>query len=151
MGVIVLDDRTASLEITVYSELFDARRALLKEDALVFVTGKVRGGDDERRLAVIADDIVDLASARAQAFAALTIQLDEMASVARLRDALAPYRAAANGSATIGGCRVVLQVANGRGSAILRLPDAWRVRGEQRLLDELRAQPHVRGAEFSYD
>jgi len=158
MGVIVLDDGTAAIELTVFAEIFDRKRALLKEDTLVFVSGRVRAGDADQRLSVNADEIIDLAEARARAQAALRIEVDNVASVAKLKDALMPYRVVpangGNGGAQVGecsaGCRVVLHVANGNGSADLRLPDAWRVRGDERLLDELRAQPRVRGAGFTY-
>jgi len=163
MGVIVLDDGTAALELTVFSELFDRKRALLKEDTLVFVTGRVRPGDADQRLSVLADEVIDLAEARARAQAALRIDVENVASVAKLRDTLVPYRVAiANGgnggngevrtpaSNVAAGCRVVLHVANSNGCADIRLPDAWRVRGDERLLEELRAQPRVRGADFSY-
>ena len=162
MGVIVLDDGTATLELTVFAELFDRKRALLKEDTLVFVTGRVRSGDADQRLSVLADDVIDLAEARARAQAALRIEVENVASVAKLRDMLLPYRVAvANGgnggngevrapATYAAGCRVVLHVANRSGCADIRLPDAWRVRGDERLLEELRAQPRVRGAGFSY-
>ncbi len=149
IGVIVLDDATAAIEITVFAELFDRKRALLKEDTLVFVTGRVRAGDGER-LSVLADEIIDLAEARARAQAALRIEVDGVASVAKLKDALVPYRVANGNGEGNGGCRVVLHVANRGGCADLRLPDAWRVRGDERLLEELRAQPRVRGVGFSY-
>jgi DNA polymerase-3 subunit alpha len=163
MGVIVLDDGTAALELMVFSELFDRKRALLKEDTLVFVTGRVRAGDAEQRLSVLADDVIDLAEARARAQADLRIEVENVASVAKLKDTLVPYRVpganggnGSNGEVRAGasdaaaGCRVVLHVANSNGCADIRLPDAWRVRGDERLLEELRAQPRVRGAGFSY-
>ncbi|MGE5337399.1 MAG: DNA polymerase III subunit alpha [Gemmatimonadota bacterium] len=149
IGVIVLDDATAAIEITVFAELFDRKRALLKEDTLVVVTGRVRAGDGER-LSVLADEILDLAEARARAQAALRIEVDGVASVAKLKDALVPYRVANGNGEGAAGCRVVLHVANRGGCADLNLPDAWRVRGDERLLEELRAQPRVRGVGFHY-
>jgi hypothetical protein len=72
--------------------------------------------------------------------------------VAKLKESLAPYRAGISGAPLhSGGCRVMVQVANGSGAASVWLPDSWRVRGEQRLLDELCALPHVQRAAFRYD
>ncbi len=63
----------------------------------------------------------------------------------RLREALAPYRAA-NGS----GCRVIVSYRNGAGSADLLLAEDWRVRAEEALVEELRRQPRVVEAAYCY-
>jgi len=47
------------------------------------------------------------------------------------------------------GCRVVLRYANEQASADILLPDRWRVRGDDRLLEDLRSQAKVRAA-FCY-
>src|SRR5499427_564190 len=92
MGVIVLDDGTAQLELMVFSELYDRKRALLKEDTLVFVTGKVRFDEFSQRFSISADDLMDLAEARARAEARLRIELDSAIDVASLKGALQAYR-----------------------------------------------------------
>jgi DNA polymerase-3 subunit alpha len=152
MGVIVLDDGSAQLELMIFAELFDRRRALLKEDTLVFVTGRVREFDG--RLSVSADDVMDLAEARAKAQAALRIEMEGAADVARLRNLLAPYRVppAANGNAGNGlaGCRVVVRYRNAVGSADLALSEDWRVRPDDELITELKQQPRVRSAAYAY-
>jgi DNA polymerase-3 subunit alpha len=150
MGVIVLDDGSAQLELMIFSELFDRRRPLLKEDSLVFVTGRVREFDG--RLTVNVDDVMDLAEARARAQAALRIEMEGAADVARLRTLLSPYRvAAANGSGNpAGGCRVVVSYRNSIGCADLALPEEWRVRPDDTLVDDLKQQGRVRGAKFTY-
>jgi DNA polymerase-3 subunit alpha len=151
MGVIVLDDGTAQLELMVFSELYDRRRALLKEDTLVFVTGRVREFDG--RLSINVDDVTDLAEARARAQAALRIEMEGATDVARLRTLLAPYRVtSANGNPGNGlaGCRVVVNYCNGVGRADLALSEAWRVRPEDALIDDLKQQARVRSARFAY-
>jgi len=151
MGVIVLDDGSAQLELMIFAELFDRRRALLKEDTLVFVTGRVREFDG--RLSVSADDVIDLTEARARAQAALRIEMEGATDVARLRSLLQPYRVngQTNGSADSGlsGCRVVVNYCNGVGRADLALSDQWRIRPEDSLLAELRQQPRVRSALYA--
>ena len=49
MGVIVLDDGSARVELVVYSELFESARNWLKEDQLLIVEARVsnKGGEDE--------------------------------------------------------------------------------------------------------
>jgi DNA polymerase-3 subunit alpha len=146
MGVIVLDDATAQLELTVYAELYDRKRALLREDTLVFVLGKARYDEFRERLTVNADDLMDLAEARARAAARLRIEVDGAPDLARFRSTLAPFKIG-NGSS---GCRVVVHYCNGIGSADLLLSEDWRVRPDEALLAELKQQPKVRVAEIRY-
>jgi hypothetical protein len=47
------------------------------------------------------------------------------------------------------GCRVVMRYANELAAADIVLPDLWRVRGDDRLIEDLRAQAKVRAA-FCY-
>jgi DNA polymerase-3 subunit alpha len=148
MGVVVLDDATAQLELMVFSELYDRKRALLKEDQLLFVVGKVRYDEFAQRLSISAEDLMDLTEARARAAARLRIEVDGAGDVARLRDALAPYRTENGASGS--GCRIVVSYSNATGSAELPLPEDWRVRPEDRLVAELAAQPRVRRAYFKY-
>ena len=148
MGVVVLDDATAQLELMVFSELYDRKRALLKEDQLLFVVGKVRYDEFAQRLSISADELMDLTEARARAAARLRIELEGAGDVAWLRDALAPYRTSNGGSSN--GCRIVVNYSNGAGCADIPLPEDWRVRPEERLLTELSAQPRVRRAYFNY-
>ncbi|HEX5640074.1 MAG TPA: DNA polymerase III subunit alpha, partial [Burkholderiaceae bacterium] len=142
MGVVVLDDGTAQLELMVFSELYDRKRALLKEDQLLFVVGKVRYDEFAQRLSISAEDLMDLTEARAKAAARLKIEVEGAGDVARLRDALTPYRTTNGQTGT--GCRIVVNYSNGKGSVDIPLPEDWRVRGEDRLVTELTAQPRVR-------
>jgi DNA polymerase-3 subunit alpha len=153
MGVIVLDDGTAQLELMVFSELYDRKRALLKEDTLVFVTGKVRFDDFNQRHSISADDVMDLAEARARAEARLRIELDSAIDLTSLKVALESYRVrngSGQGAVNPHGCRVVVGYRNRDGAADVALPEAWRVRPDEALLAELKTQPKVRGVYFKY-
>ena len=148
MGVVVLEDGTAQLELMVFSELYDRKRALLKEDQLLFVIGRVRNDEFAQRLSVSADELMDLTEARARAAARLRIEVEGVGDVVRLRDALDPYRVT-NGHAGQG-CRIVISYSNGAGSVDVALPEEWRVRPEDRLAADLAMQPRVRRAYYNY-
>ncbi len=148
MGVVVLEDGTAQLELMVFSELYDRKRALLKEDQLLFVIGRVRNDEFAQRLSVSADELMDLTEARARAAARLRIEVEGVGDVVRLRDALDPYRVT-NGHAGQG-CRIVISYRNGAGSVDVALPEEWRVRPEDRLAADLAMQPRVRRAYYNY-
>lgn len=148
MGVIVLEDGTAQLELMVFSELYDRKRALLKEDQLLFVIGRVRNDEFAQRISVSADELMDLTEARARAAARLRIEVEGAGDVIRLRDVLNPYRVT-NGHANQG-CRIVISYRNGAGSVDVALPEDWRVRPEDRLAADLAMQPKVRRAYYNY-
>ena len=148
MGVVVLEDGTAQLELMVFSELYDRKRALLREDQLLFVIGRVRNDEFAQRLTVSADELMDLTEARARAAARLRIEVEGVGDVMKLRDALDPYRVT-NGHAGQG-CRIVISYRNGAGSVDVALPEEWRVRPEDRLAADLAMQPRVRRAYYNY-
>ncbi len=153
MGLIVLDDSTAQLELMVFSELYDRKRALLKEDALVFVLGRVRFDEFNQRLSISADDVMDLADARARAEARLRIEVDGAIDISTLKRALAPYRVNGNGAgngAATSGCRIVVSYRNVVGAADVALPEEWRVRPDEALVADLKAQVTIRTAYFNY-
>src|SRR5690606_31536595 len=67
MGVIVLDDGSAQIEVVAFSALFESARSWLKEDQLVIAEAKIgiRGGDDEYGggLRITAEQLYDFDSA----------------------------------------------------------------------------------------
>jgi DNA polymerase-3 subunit alpha len=132
MMVVVLDDGTAQVELTVFSELLEKQRDRIKEDALLVVQGKVQRDDFSGGLRLAADDLHDLASLRGRYASRLRIDLNGQADAQRLMQALAPYRAA-------GACPVLVHYENGEASCDLALGEGWRVRPDERLIGELSA------------
>ncbi len=147
MCAVLIDDASAQVEVAVFSELFDRRRAILREDQLVFVTGRARFDEFSQRLAITADEILDLAQARSASQASLAIRVEGSTDSASLGEILAAYRSSEGANGT--GCRVIMQYANRAASADLVLPDAWRVRGDERIIEDLRTQAKV-SARFQY-
>jgi DNA polymerase-3 subunit alpha len=151
-GVILLDDATAQVEVIVAADLYDRSRAVLKEDQLVFVNGRVRFDEANQQLRIYADDVFDLPQARSRARVALRIEVEAdrggAATATQLATVLAPYRVG-NGDAA-GGCRVVVSYSNGVGCAEIPFSEDWRVRPDEALLAELKTRLRVREACFSY-
>ena len=155
MCAVTLDDGTAQLEVAVFGEVLERRRAMLKEDALLFVAGRARFDEFAQRVSISADQVMDLAQARALARAELRIAVEGSADVSRLRALLDGYRVAPpdepeDFEPADGGCRVVVSFTNGVGCADLRLPEGWRVRPDDQLISDLRSQPRVRRVELRY-
>jgi DNA polymerase-3 subunit alpha len=134
MMVVVLDDGSAQVEVTVFNELFEKHREKLKEDALLIVAGKVQRDDFSGGLRVLAEDLLDLEGLSGRYAARLRLVMNGGADAKRLQQALMPYRASGPGT-----CLVVVSYSNGQVASDVVLGDAWRVRPEGRLIDELGA------------
>jgi DNA polymerase-3 subunit alpha len=132
MMVVMLDDGSAQVEISVFNELFDRHRDKLKEDALLVVQGKAQ--KDDYGLRVTAEDLYDLDALRTRYAGRLRIAVNGQADAKRLQQVLAPYRASGNGA-----CQVVVSFTNAEASCDVALGEAWRVRPEGQLIAELGA------------
>ena len=130
MMVVMLDDGTAQVEISVFNELFEKHRDKLKEDALLVVLGKVQRDEFAGGIRVTADELLDLELLRARYAARLRIAVNGQADAKRLQQVLEPYRAP-------GACQVVVSYRNGAAACDVALGESWRVRAEGRLLAEL--------------
>jgi DNA polymerase III subunit alpha len=134
MMVVMLDDATAQVEISVFNELYERHRDKLKEDALLIVSGKVQDDQFSGGLRVLAEDLLDLEALRARYGARLKISMNGGADAKRLQQVLAPYRASGNGA-----CQVVVSYGNGKGACEVVLGESWRVRPDTKLISDLGA------------
>ncbi len=132
MAFIQLDDASTKLEVSVFSEVFDANRARLREDTVLIIEGKVSNDDFSGGLRIIADKIYELGEARSRYARFLWISLEGDVDVARLRALMSPYRS------EDAGCPVRIQYNNGKARGELMLPPAWGVRLDDGLLSGLR-------------
>ena len=132
MMVVMLDDATAQVEISVFNELFERHREKLKEDALLIVCGKVQDDQFSGGLRVLAEDLLDLEALRARYAAHLKISMNGGADAKRLQQVLAPYRANGNGA-----CQVVVSYGNGAAACDVVLGEGWRVRPDSKLIADL--------------
>jgi len=142
MMIVDLGDGTARQEVSVYPEVFEKYRDIVKEDAVLVMEVKVRlvrrGSDEEGESATMrinAEKICDLATARTRFARAVLLLMNGEASSAgaaaaqKLKNLLAPYR---NGA-----CPVSVRYQNGAASVEMRLGDDWRVSLDDRLLASL--------------
>jgi DNA polymerase-3 subunit alpha len=135
MMVVTLDDGTAQVEVTVFSELFERQREKLKEDSLLVVlAGKVQNDEFSGGLRVSAEDLLDIEGMRARYAARLRLAMNGKADAKRLQEVLSPYRT--NGSP---GCQVVISYAASGAACDVVLGENWRVRPDSRLLADLGA------------
>ena len=158
MGVIVLDDGSARVELIVYSELFDAHRNWLKEDQLLVVEAKVssKGGNEENggELRIYTDKLFDLASARSRYAKSMRLHCNGLSNVVKLRDLLAPYRNTGSSNTNSGNnccyCPVSIIYRNQNAACEIELGDAWRVILHDNLLQSLSAHFQAENVEVVY-
>jgi DNA polymerase-3 subunit alpha len=163
MGVIVLDDGKARVEVVVYSELFESARNWVKEDQLLLVEAKVsnRVGDDESggELRVSAERLYDFDSARSRYAKNIKLYCNGSSSGAKLKEILAPYLRSGNGHrAGHGGnknsveqyCPVWVVYRNHCALCELELGEAWCVSLEESLIQSLEAHFKTGNVEIVY-
>jgi DNA polymerase-3 subunit alpha len=132
MMVVMLDDASAQVEISVFNELFEKHRDKLKEDALLVVCGRVQDDQFSGGLRVLAEELLDLDALRARYAARLKISMNGGADAKRLQQVLAPYRASGSGA-----CLVVVSYGNGNAACEVVLGEGWRVRPDAQLISDL--------------
>jgi DNA polymerase-3 subunit alpha len=134
MMVVMLDDGSAQVEISVFNELFETHREKLKEDSLLVVAGKVQNDEFSGGLRVSAEELMDLEALRNRYASLLRLCVNGQADARRLQQVLGPYRASGSGS-----CQVLVEYENGKAVCSLALGESWRVRPDSQLLSELGA------------
>jgi DNA polymerase-3 subunit alpha len=131
MVIVTLDDSTAQVEVTVYNEVYDANRALFKEDEFLAVQGKVSEDRFSGGLRVTAEKVMDIAGARANFVKVLRLSMNGQADAAKLRELIQPFQQRE------GSCPIVVQYTKNGALGELRLSDDWRVRADDNLRSRL--------------
>ncbi|HMK87471.1 MAG TPA: DNA polymerase III subunit alpha [Steroidobacteraceae bacterium] len=132
---LILDDRSARLEVSLYEETFQQFRDIIVKDAILIVEGSVRYDDFIEAWRLQAKSLMDIDRARERFARRLWLrwpeQFDSPSGMSRFEELLKPYRT--------GACGVSVTVSRGGYSGRVNLPDAWSVRPTRELLDKLSA------------
>jgi len=129
MAILTLDDGSAKVEVVVFGELFHERRAVIQEDQVVVVKGRIFHDEFSGGLRITADQLMDLAEVRAAHARLLRLCINGHADSARLKALLAQYAG--------GQCHVAIRYRNSRAECDIRLPESCRVKVSGPLLDSL--------------
>jgi DNA polymerase-3 subunit alpha len=165
MRVVELDDGSGRMAVTVFNELYESRRSVLKVDEPLIVSAKVEHDDYSGSLRGTAVEILTLAEARlryakgVRLTIAASCNAEVQALIARLRVGLGDggghgcaaslSKAAANTNPTAG-CPIYLSVQMAGQRFEVRLGDAWRLNPEPRGLERLRSQLEDADLEVMY-
>jgi DNA polymerase-3 subunit alpha len=118
--IVTLDDNTATVDVTVYAELFDANKKMFKEDEFLVVIGKVSEDRFSGGLRITAEKAMDIVAARSQYGHQLGLSLPATVEIAKLRDLLSPYRSDT-------GLPLTMRYRPAGVECEIRLPDEWKV------------------------
>ncbi|MEO8345076.1 MAG: DNA polymerase III subunit alpha [Betaproteobacteria bacterium] len=134
MAFVTLDDGRGSTEIMVYNEIYDSVRSLLRDDQLVIaevkVTQRMTEDGESTGLRIIAENVYDLPGLRRKFAKGLRLACNGNASASRLADILQPFRP--------GDKPITISYRNQGIAGDVALPEAWRVKLDDALLDRLR-------------
>ena len=132
MCVMTLDDGSARVDVVAYSEVFDKRRQLIRDDQPLIVRGRVSHDEFSGGLRVMADDVIGIDEAR-KFVRQLTLSLNGQADSAKLRRLLTPHLAPNERDAV----QVKIIYNNGEAEVPVVLPDQWRVSVTEALVTSL--------------
>jgi DNA polymerase-3 subunit alpha len=132
---LILDDRSARLEVSLYEETFQQYRDIIVKDAILIVEGTLRFDDFIEAWRLQAKTLMDIDRARERFARRLWLRwpadFDGPQGMGRFEELLKPYLK--------GPCGVSVAVARADYTGRLNLADAWSVRPSRELLDKLSA------------
>jgi len=134
IAFLTLDDRTARLDVRVFSEVYERHQALLGKDKVMVIQGTLGIDDYTGGYQITAQSIYDINQAREiyarRLIVGVESQLAGNGFVTTLADILQPFRA--------GQCRVCIDYLGGDAQARVALGDEWAVHPTDELLHRLR-------------
>ncbi|MDZ7805135.1 DNA polymerase III subunit alpha [Thiohalophilus sp.] len=134
MAFITIDDRSARIELAVFSEPFQQYRDLLAKDKLIVVEGEVSIDEYSGGYKMSARSIYDINQAREHFARKLLISVDHNKAgngfVGELEQTLTPFRE--------GFCPVIIDYQRDDARAQIALGETWRVHPTDELLHRLR-------------
>jgi DNA polymerase-3 subunit alpha len=132
---LILDDRTARLEVSLYEETFQQYRDIIVKDAILIVDGTLRFDDFIEAWRLQAKTLMDIDRARERFARRLWFRwpeaFDGPQGMNRFEEILRPYLP--------GPCGVSVVLNRTTYAGRLNLADAWSIRASRELLDKLTA------------
>lgn len=141
MAFVQLDDGTAKLEVSLFSEVLENNQTPLVEDKVLIVEAKVSQDDFSGGMRIIVEKLMDLDQARGDFARALrlTLRPEHANWLPQLGHLLENTR---------GQCPVEVLYRHPEGSGIWRLGEDWRVCPSDALLKQLSSQLGAEGVEM---
>lgn len=134
MCFVTLDDRSARIEVSLFSNAYEEAKDLLIKDTVLVVQGEASMDEYSGSLRMRVKNVMDINHARAHYARRIQVninhqRIDKDFSV-QLQNILAPYRS--------GLCPLHINYQNAVAKAAIKLGDDWRVRPDEALLNSLK-------------
>jgi DNA polymerase-3 subunit alpha len=133
MAILMLDDKTARIEISVYGELYDKRRNIIHKDKVLIVNGKASYDHYSGGIRLAADELFDIEQARSNLARQMRIQLtaEQMKddTISSLKSILVPNEE--------GICGLDFEYQTGLGSCRMEVPKNWQIVPNKIMLEQL--------------
>ena len=133
-NVLVLDDGTGRLEVSLFDDVYAAHRELIVKDAIVLVDGGLKWDEFIEGWRLAAKRLVAIETAREAQVRRLLLRWPPGAELATLLKSLDTALTPARG----GRCQVAIYYAAPEAQALLELGEEWAIRPGRALLTELR-------------
>ncbi|HWS74167.1 MAG TPA: DNA polymerase III subunit alpha [Quisquiliibacterium sp.] len=148
MSIVMLDDGSGAVELTLYNETFERYRTLIRDDELLVIQAKVSRDDYSGGQRVVAERVLGLTEARQEFGKRLLIRLNGLAEAGLLRNVIQRYvpGGADDGSAM----PVVVEYGNADARCAVELGADWRVRPQEDLIVEARSRLHAQDVAVEY-
>ncbi|PCI43065.1 MAG: hypothetical protein COB51_12065 [Moraxellaceae bacterium] len=131
---ITLDDRSARIEVSVFSEVYEKHRELLIKDNILVIEGEVSQDDFSGNLKMRAAAIQGILQARENYAKRISMDLDGTQVEPQFTDALKKLLQPHNS----GHCRFEINYQNGQEKARIMLGKEWRLVPDDQLVAQLR-------------
>ncbi|MES2932395.1 MAG: DNA polymerase III subunit alpha [Pseudomonadota bacterium] len=141
--IITLDDNSATVDVTIYSELYEANKRLFKEDEFLAICGKVSEDRFSGGLRITAEKAMDIVAARTQFGRSVGVDITGPLDMQRLRELLQPLRVEA-------GLPMVLRYHRADAECELRLGESWKVAPSDELRQLFETKFGVTGLAVEY-
>ncbi|MGB1238248.1 MAG: DNA polymerase III subunit alpha [Pseudomonadales bacterium] len=128
---LTLDDRSARIEVTLFGDVYEAHREVIKKDTVVVMEGEVSHDDYSGGLKVRANRLLSVPQARAQYAHSVKVRCDRGNFKGRKLSAL---KQLLQGHVNNQGLALALDLDIGEANGLLTLGDAWRVDASDELI-----------------
>lgn len=147
MAIVTLDDRSARMDVALYSEIFQASRDKLGKDEILVVEGKVTPDDYTGGLKMSVDSLMTIDEAREMRARRLRLLLDSSSIADQFVQRIKSHLNHARG----GNCPVIIAYRRDECTADIRLGETWCVRPSDELINRLRDDCGINNVVIDYD
>ncbi|MFT6906877.1 MAG: DNA polymerase-3 subunit alpha, partial [Oleiphilaceae bacterium] len=148
MCFVTLDDRTARIEATLFSETYENNKHVIEKDQVVVVSGVLSMDEYSGGMKLRVSDVQGISAARMSFAKNLSVQITqaqcEHGFIPKVKALLSdntferPTSQVSNEENSQGGCKVLLKYQRPEASAVVELGAAWSIEPLDELIQELK-------------